>query len=88
MKVRRNLGVSYAHLLRLRACRHGYRNVRKGLGGANRHILDAYAHHDEPAYGDGRDWQRQWLGRCNFWRARLRRAIRETEDRLGRPRRL
>ncbi len=65
-----------------------YTNVRRGLGESNREVRAAYGARDEDAELDWSEWQKRWLGRCSFWRARLRRSIRDIEDLLGRPHRL
>ena len=87
MATKRNVRLSYCHLLRLRACRQGYRNVRDGLGESNRNVRRSFEGGDGVNEADWSEWQRQWLGRCNFWRARLRWAVRATEDAFGRPHR-
>jgi hypothetical protein len=88
MAARRNVRISYCHLLQLRACRAGYRNVRSALGESNVGVRSAYAEGDPTAEREWSKWQGRWLGRCSYWRARLRRSIRMVEDLLGRPNRV
>lgn len=86
MNARRNISVKGCHILRLRTCRSGYRLARESLGLCNHAVRSAYETGSDSRERRADAAQGYWLGRCSFWRARLRWSINHVEDLLGRPR--